>query len=734
MSVTIGTYGANDATGWSVFTQTLGGTVYYVSPTLGSSTYNGLSPTHTTGNNGPFNTFQAAMAQVQANATWDGTKWVAKDDWVLIRKGDTIQVADSTIIHGYNQNPKLNGPNGSPLLISSYDETIPVNPSTGAGVDPAASTRARPLILAWQPILAAGQTDPIGNNIALVGLEFYHTWADPNSASYSKTNITAVANDGTGKIQLTVADSTVLWNGETVSISGVGGLTSLNYTYYTITVTSSGAPGTIVLNGSTYAAGYTSGGTVWNAAPPTCIELEYPVTFFLIENCRFSYYSNFLNAPIGPSISASATSGITIRRNIFYGCYTAQGAPGGASSAIYMDWNQNTAINENIFNHCGWNETIPRTGPTYFNHSGYLSAYVPDNGPPTSWSLPALFKGNIVARGISTQLRAGATCINNTFIEQAEGYNCGSPDSNPASDYEYNVSIDAPVNMSGAPYNTTGMSNIPDGSMQFSTIDAYVFDMVGSLTFSNNIAQNSLPTSPNYVFQIGLGWSGTAANNIAYGYGATVNGISDGTGTHSILTFTSVNQTGSANNTTYPGLTLSGGTGTGAAADFAVNGVGVATATVSLGSNYYRGGYNYTVGDVLTATSGGVTFHATVASVSSLSFSNNHSYASPTGAEGYSLHRSSGGSAPFYSNTIGAYNLSIGNATGTTDAFLSLITGTPGSLSAQGRSKQNWNSQLTAQAVNSYIRAGYGMADPGGGGGGGGILHPLFALRQRLFH
>jgi hypothetical protein len=236
--------------------------------------------------------------------------------------------------------------------------------------------------------------------------------------------------------------------------------------------------------------------------------------------------------------------------------------------------------------------------------------------------------------------------------------------------------------------------------------------MVGTITCNNNIAQNSLQPNGAHLIEVDTGWSGTINNNIAYGF-TTGNGIVWG-GTASIMTLGNATQTGAANNTTYSSLTLSGGGGSGAIANFVVGGSGGVTAFIAENSFHdYLGGTGYTLNATVTATSGGANFTANINKISSLTATGNNSIGSPSGNE-YDMHKALGGTAPYYYNTIGNYYLNVGGSPGTRDAFLAKLVGTPGSLTDQGQCKQNWNPNYTAIAVNSYIRQGYGMADPGG--------------------
>ncbi len=85
-----------------------------------------------------------------------------------------------------------------------------------------------------------------------------------NVASYTAVatpNITGAVNNGSGLIRLTVTDTAPFLTGDLKYVSGVGGVPNATG-QWTITVVSAGAPGTIDLQGSTFAGSYTSGGTI----------------------------------------------------------------------------------------------------------------------------------------------------------------------------------------------------------------------------------------------------------------------------------------------------------------------------------------------------------------------------------------------------------------------------------------------------------------------------------------
>ena len=77
-------------------------------------------------------------------------------------------------------------------------------------------------------------------------------------------------------------------------------------------------------------------------------------------------------------------------------------------------------IEENLFDHNGWNEQIKNAGATMFNHNIYMATHNPN---PEK----IIIRGNILARGSAhgLQLRSGGLVEDNLFVQNAINLNVG---------------------------------------------------------------------------------------------------------------------------------------------------------------------------------------------------------------------------------------------------------------------------------------------------------------------
>jgi chitodextrinase len=182
---TISTTPHLDSNGWTVFTPTPvtsgtcaagtanGTCIFYVSDSDGNDCNNGLSSVaNRTGcGAGPLKTIAAGYQKLSAIN--------GQPTWLLLKKGDT-----------FSDQVFTNDPTGccfapfgrsadQPMVLSSYDPANPTVPNPGTG-------SARPLIKTtpgWDGLEAIGRGG--GNNLAIVGLEFYSYVNDPNNPAYT---------------------------------------------------------------------------------------------------------------------------------------------------------------------------------------------------------------------------------------------------------------------------------------------------------------------------------------------------------------------------------------------------------------------------------------------------------------------------------------------------------------------------------------------------------------------
>lgn len=229
MTITLGRYGAKDATGWTDF-GTAPGSILYVSNTLnpGSTNVGTLA--------NPFLTLSAAITQV--NAIGDaGT-------WVLLRRGDqflnesffatwpTISIGANGVSGSFNGTwwGDSTTYSGQPLLISCFDEDFPVGTY---GPNPIGSTRPRPLVTPQGNISALEAINANGNNFSIYGIEIYFSIHDPDNTSGSITPLydTAFDNMNGSCIELKPSTTTLNWchiEDCKLTFGGNGGIIDIN--------------------------------------------------------------------------------------------------------------------------------------------------------------------------------------------------------------------------------------------------------------------------------------------------------------------------------------------------------------------------------------------------------------------------------------------------------------------------------------------------------------------------
>jgi hypothetical protein len=136
-----------------------------------------------------------------------------------------------------------------------------------------------------------------------------------------------------------------------------------------------------------------------------------PITWFLMEDCKFSFYTIDV-AIFDPD---GTSSNVIIRRNIFADTYGTKTHAQG----LYVDRvSSGLVIEENLFDHNGWNASVPGAEATIFNHNLYLQT---NNGPVT-------VRGNIFANAAShgAQVRPGGFVTDNLFVANPLGLLIGN--------------------------------------------------------------------------------------------------------------------------------------------------------------------------------------------------------------------------------------------------------------------------------------------------------------------
>ena len=153
------------------------------------------------------------------------------------------------------------------------------------------------------------------------------------------------------------------------------------------------------LHAHTYSGTGRADGIEWNVSASTNV---------LIENCVIEGFSNGIDSTTG------VKSDFRIRRNHILNTY----ATDGHSQGIYAQQIDGLLIEENFFDHCGWNDNVPGGQATIFNHAVYIQ-YDCTN---------VIVRGNIFVRPSATgvQVRPGGIVEDNLFVRCPIAFTFGS--------------------------------------------------------------------------------------------------------------------------------------------------------------------------------------------------------------------------------------------------------------------------------------------------------------------
>jgi len=214
-----------------------------------------------------------------------------------------------------------------------------------------------------------------------------------------------------------------------------------------------------------------------------------PVSSFLVEDCKFSFYQ-------GSGFDTDGAQNVSLRRNIIVDSYSTT----GHSQGLYVAGVTNLVIDENVFDHNGWNASISGAEPTIFNHNIYLQVL----------SDPATVKGNTIANASShgLQQRSGGATTNNLFAHNPIGMEYGSTET-----AEY-----GPMQHDGTATNNVFLEGYDIGPENPRGWGIIVYpDAAGvKVLLTDNIIAHVASSAP-YGFGIGFesgATGGTATNNI----------------------------------------------------------------------------------------------------------------------------------------------------------------------------------------------------------------------------
>jgi hypothetical protein len=257
-----------------------------------------------------------------------------------------------------------------------------------------------------------------------------------------------------------------------------------------------------------------------------------PNTWVMLVANKFRYYTTGV---IFNSGSGNATSSdVTLYRNIVVDSWSAT----SHSQGLYVSGVGNLLIEQNLFDHNGWNESIPGSEATIFNRNVYLQS---NNGTVT-------FVGNISANSSSEgiQARSGGTISGNLFLANSAGIYVGE---NPGTSEAPVSTLTSAVVSGNVILNSTSIRSssgpLPRGQ------GIHVFNASGAgVEVTGNIIAD--PTGPP-VNQSGVFLNSnvvrtSATNNIIYGVAHPI----DDTGTGNTTSPNAINLIGYNN----PGVSI----------------------------------------------------------------------------------------------------------------------------------------------------------------------------------
>jgi hypothetical protein len=165
-------------------------------------------------------------------------------------------------------------------------------------------------------------------------------------------------------------------------------------------------------------------------------------------------------------------------------------------------------IEENFFDHCGWNEDVPNAGANMFNHNIYIQY---DN------VAGGIIRGNIIARGAAhgIQARSGGLVDRNLFILNAVSLNIGGNGYPTESDvYTFPNRAWQNVAISGRRMDPNN-SNLPRTAAVWGIMNS--IHIPGAL-FEDNIVANRIHSGSNQAYV--MDGSPVMVDNIAYAWRA----------------------------------------------------------------------------------------------------------------------------------------------------------------------------------------------------------------------
>lgn len=366
----------------------------------------------------------------------------------------------------------------------------------------------------------------------------------------------------------------------------------------------------------------------------------------LIEDCMFERYQNNI---VVQGFDATRFD-TRIRRNVIVDSFAT--SAGTAGQGLYVSGCNGLLIEENIFDHNGWNESIPGAVPSVFRHGIYLQT-----GTGSGQNLNVVVRGNIIANSAATglQLRPGGLCEDNLFLQ------------NPI-----NVLLGGGHNLAEGGVDVIFRRNVILDGRDIDSANRRGWSVNCHNLTSAVITQNIIAHQTSGQFPLGVEFNSiggvgisnvTYTNNIVYKWGGVSSLIFRGENVNS----------------------------------FTMTGNDMQEPNAVAGSPLIRHEFAASVGAI---TSSGNRFHSSLGAGFWVSIANQsrslNDWRTQVGDTTSTAVRTT---YPDPERTIVTYQTSLGGTGGLT-GFMQ---------EARRQSKANWRPAYTAAAANSYFRAGFGM-------------------------
>ncbi len=227
-------------------------------------------------------------------------------------------------------------------------------------------------------------------------------------------------------------------------------------------------------------------------------------TSLVVDDCKVRYFG--INASFEPS-GGGVISDITLKKNIITDSYKSHAE--GHSQGLFIANIDGILIEDNVFDHNGWNELIASATETQFNHNVYLHEYNSNGNNIT-------FRRNISTGAAATGChgRPGGTYFDNFFSGNSIGLGLGFWNvplaKGVAAKAEKNVILDGKLQKPGEK-STTAVWGL--------TVRSDIINSGGSATLTDNIIANRRDSGSNVGMDIVSGV--TYNDNVVYKWNAS---------------------------------------------------------------------------------------------------------------------------------------------------------------------------------------------------------------------